>query len=70
MGGVSISSGDILVGDRDGIVVVPYDLIDSVIAEVAAIKILEAELDEKVNLGLKYPDYISELMNSERVKRL
>jgi len=68
--GVSISSGDILVGDRDGIVVVPYDLIDGVIAEVAAIKILEAELDEKVSQGLKYPEYISEMMNSEQVKRV
>ncbi len=70
LAGVSVSSGDILVGDRDGIVVVPYNLIDSVIAEVAAIKILEADLDDKVSMGLKYPEYIAELMNSEQIKRL
>ncbi|OED40357.1 aldolase [Chromatiales bacterium (ex Bugula neritina AB1)] len=70
LGGVSVKSGDILVTDDSGIVVVPYERIDEVIASVAHIKELEEALDAKVADGLVVPDDIRSLMESDQVKRI
>lgn len=53
VGGVAVSSGDIVVGDQDGVVVVPFDQIDAVITRLVAVRAAEAELDAKVRAGLK-----------------
>lgn len=51
VGGVQIQSGDLIVADRNGVVVVPYTQIDNVIARVKKVQVLEAELEEKVKSG-------------------
>ena len=48
VGGRHIETGDMFVADRDGVVVVPFAVIDAVIAQLAAIQELEDTLDEKV----------------------
>jgi len=68
--GVSINSGDVIVSDDSGVVVIPLEMIDDVIDAVKHIKALELELDARVTAGLKVPDEIRELMKSDQVKRI
>ena len=51
VGGRHVETGDMIVADRDGVVVVPFAMIDAVIAQLAAIQELEDTLDEKVQNG-------------------
>jgi 4-hydroxy-4-methyl-2-oxoglutarate aldolase len=51
VGGRRIASGDLIVADRNGVVVVPFDQIDAVIAKVAHVTELEAALEAKVKDG-------------------
>lgn len=53
LAGVSVASGDIVAGDQDGVVVVPFDRIDEVIGRLPAIRAAEADLDTRVRAGLK-----------------
>ncbi len=65
--GQGVRSGDIAVGDEDGIVIIPFEMIDQVIERLAAIRILEQELDAKVADGLAVPDFIRDLMAGDKV---
>ena len=56
IGGVTVNPGDVLVGDVDGVVVVPQDALDDVINHVNEIRRQEAEVEAKVKGGLTYPD--------------
>ena len=53
LGGVSVACGDILCGDQDGVVVVPFERIDEVIARLASIRTAEAKMDAQVKAGLR-----------------
>jgi 4-hydroxy-4-methyl-2-oxoglutarate aldolase len=68
LGGVAIASGDIVVGDRDGVVIVPRARIDQVIARLAQVRTAEAGLEAKVKAGLKVPDAIQALLKSDRTR--
>ncbi|HEY0909376.1 MAG TPA: RraA family protein [Bradyrhizobium sp.] len=70
LGGVAISPGDIVVGDRDGVVVVPRALAQTVLDALSGIKAAEAALEAKVKAGLQIPDFISTLLKSDRVQEL
>ena len=70
LAGVSVSSGDMIVSDRSGVVVVPFDRIDEVIETLTRIRVLEEELDADVAQGLKLPEDIKLMMQSEQVKRV
>lgn len=51
--GVSVATGDIVAGDQDGVVVVPFEQIDVCIERLVRVRAAEAELDAKVKAGLK-----------------
>lgn len=70
LGGMSITSGDIIISDESGVVVIPFEKIDEVIDEIEHIKTLECELDAQVAGGLSVPDDIRVLMTSDQVKRI
>lgn len=70
VGGVAVDSGDLIVADEDGVVVVPFARIDAVLERVRRIAALEQELDARVAAGLAVPDDIAELMRSDRVRRI
>ena len=70
VGGVRIASGDLIVADRTGTVVVPHEMIDSVIETVNRISGLEAEVDAKVAGGQKIPGAIQDLLQSDKVRWL
>ncbi len=52
-GGVSIASGDVVVGDRDGVVVVPRARISATLESLQRVKAAEAATLERVREGLK-----------------
>lgn len=65
IGGQQVCSGDMIVADQDGVVVVPFDQIDTVIERLVHIKQLEEELDNEVRDGLRIPPAITELLKSD-----
>jgi 4-hydroxy-4-methyl-2-oxoglutarate aldolase len=52
LGGVHVSPGDIVVGDADGVVVVPLALAEEVLDRLAEIRAAEAKTVQKVSEGL------------------
>ncbi|RMF37258.1 MAG: RraA family protein, partial [Alphaproteobacteria bacterium] len=70
LGGRRVESGDIVLGDRDGVVVVPFDRIDATIARLGSIHAAEAALDREVEEGLTVPQAILDLLASEAVRRV
>jgi regulator of RNase E activity RraA len=51
-GGVSVSPGDIIIGDEDGVVVVPKDEAEEVLKRARELLAKEREIIEKVKLGI------------------
>jgi 4-hydroxy-4-methyl-2-oxoglutarate aldolase len=68
LGGVTISPGDILIGDRDGVAVVPRVEARTVLARLAAIKAAEQDLDAKVRQGLEMPEFATVVLKSDRTR--
>ena len=66
VGGVTVGPGDIVLGDEDGVVVVPHALIDATIERLAAVRAAEASLEAKVKGGLEVPDFIRTLFENGR----
>jgi 4-hydroxy-4-methyl-2-oxoglutarate aldolase len=58
LAGVAVRTGDLLVGDQDGVVVVPFERIDAVIANLERVRAAEAELEAKVKGGLRVPAFM------------
>jgi regulator of RNase E activity RraA len=50
-GGVAVYPGDIIVGDRDGVVVIPADIVDAVAEECAASTLYDEFAEEEVARG-------------------
>ena len=70
VGGQTVETGDMIVADRDGVVVVPFAQIDDVAARLAAIQDMELELDAEVRKGLVLPDPIAEILDSDKTEVL
>ena len=66
VGGVPVAAGDIIVGDADGVVVVPQGQIDDVISRLAAIRAAEQALEAKVKGGLVVPEFVRAVLDSDR----
>ena len=67
MGGVAVEPGDIIIGDNDGIVVVPRGQASAVLAKLADVRAAEAALEAKVKAGLEVPDFVRAILDSDRV---
>ncbi len=57
-----MESGDIIVGDRDGVVVVPQTQAETVRARLERVRAAEAKLEARVKDGLTVPDPIVNLL--------
>ncbi|WP_340107504.1 RraA family protein [Pikeienuella sp. HZG-20] len=68
IGGREVETGDMIVADRDGVVVVPFEQLDSVLAQLEVVRQLEADLDAEVAKGLKLPESIAELLASDNTR--
>ncbi|MEP3045510.1 MAG: RraA family protein [Roseibium sp.] len=69
IGGQEIETGDMIVADRDGVVVVPYERLDEVIETLKHITSLEKSLDADVAGGLKVPTWVEEMLDSPKTVR-
>ena len=67
IGGVIVSPGDLLVGDVDGVVVVPRAEVGAVAAELQAIAEKEAKMEQAVADGATCPPWLDELLSSDAV---
>lgn len=68
VGGVAVSPGDIVIGDEDGVVVVPHNRIDETIEHLATVRNLEADMEAKVKAGLKRPAFLDRILKPGTVK--
>lgn len=67
IGGRHVETGDMIVADENGVVVVPFDRIAEVVSRLEAVKTSEAELDGEVAAGRKIPDPIAEMLDGPNV---
>jgi 4-hydroxy-4-methyl-2-oxoglutarate aldolase len=67
LGSVAIESGDIIIGDDDGIVVVARNQANTVLKRLTEVRAAEAALEAKVKGGLEVPDFIQAILASDRV---
>jgi 4-hydroxy-4-methyl-2-oxoglutarate aldolase len=58
LGGQRVEAGDLVVGDGDGVVVVPRWRVDELIAELPAIRDKEAQMDKLVKSGATAPPWL------------
>ena len=64
VGGSVVGPGDIVLGDEDGVVVVPFERIDETVGRLAAVRAMEADLEAKVQAGLRIPDFFQERIDA------
>ena len=68
IGGLRVESGDILIGDRDGVVVVPRERAAGVLKALTEVRAAEAALEAKVKGGLELSDFARAILASDRVR--
>ena len=66
IGGVAVRSGDIVVADADGVVIVPQDDAEGVLERLQEVRRAEAALEYKVKSGLGVPDFVQAIVESNR----
>ena len=67
-GSIRSGTGDIIVADADGVVVVPFDMIDTVIARLGQIREMETKLDAEVAEGrIEFP-HIPEMLAGDQTR--
>ena len=70
LGGVTVDPGDIVVGDADGVVVVPRRESRAVAAALAEVATKEQTMDAAVAGGASYPAWLDEILASARISYL
>ncbi len=70
LGGVTVDSGDIVAGDRDGVVVIPQARLAQVIDALEGVRAAEAALEQQVREGLEMPGFARDLLASNKVRNL
>ncbi|MGI9489542.1 MAG: RraA family protein [Geminicoccaceae bacterium] len=70
LGGVAVRSGDLMIGDRDGVVVVPREKTGEVAAGLADVQAKEDEMGRLIADGLSAPGFIKELLASDKTRVL
>lgn len=68
LGGLVVNAGDVVIGDRDGVVVVPLDRVQETIAELANVREREAALDARVKAGVTVPDWVAAALDGDGVR--
>lgn len=68
VGGVTIHSGDVVIGDRDGIVIVPQGDLDRLLPRIEQILKAEVETQAKIKAGFDNLGGINDLLKSSKVR--
>ena len=66
IGGVAVRSGDIVVADADGVVIVPQDDAEAVLERLQAVRRAEAALEAEVRSGLGLPGFVQAIVKTDR----
>ncbi len=66
-GGVAVHPGDVVVGDRDGVVVIPMAELEHVIAALDEIRAAESAVQAKIRAGMSQLDSVAALLATDRV---
>ena len=61
VGGVGVAPGDILCGDRDGVVVVARERAQAVVRDLDAVRQREAEIEAAIRTGAREPGWLAEM---------
>jgi regulator of RNase E activity RraA len=56
--GYPVRSGDVVVADQDGVVIIPIEKISMVLEKLPAIRTAEGSADESVRLGARMPGFL------------
>ena len=59
--------GDVVLGDRDGVVVIAQAQLEAVVAALSEIRRMEEETQKKIRAGMTHLDSVAELLESDRV---
>lgn len=70
LGGVNIESGDIVIGDQDGVVIVPRARAEEVLASLDGVRKSEAKMDAAVKAGMLLPDSVKAILASGRIHEI
>jgi 4-hydroxy-4-methyl-2-oxoglutarate aldolase len=68
LGGVTIEAGDIVVGDEDGVVVIPQAAAAHVLEALEAVRAKENDMEARIEAGLKQPPWLSQILTSGAVR--
>ena len=68
IGGAVIRSGDLIVGDRDGVVVLPQEKMPPALEGLRAVCEKERKIEALIAEGLKKPEWVKEYLAGGRVK--
>jgi 4-hydroxy-4-methyl-2-oxoglutarate aldolase len=68
IGGVTIDAGDVMIGDCEGVIIVPRRAMAAVLAALEDVKQAELRLDREVADGGKGFGWVAELMRSDRTR--
>jgi len=68
IGGGVIRSGDIVVGDRDGVAVVPQEKIAAALEGIEAVRKRERDIEQRIAAGMTMPDWVKDFLSGDRVK--
>ncbi len=68
VGGLTVASGDVIIGDRDGIVVIPQGELDRLLPVIEAILKAEVETQQKIRAGFTNLGGIEDLLQSTKVR--
>jgi 4-hydroxy-4-methyl-2-oxoglutarate aldolase len=67
IGGTVVRSGDLIVCDQDGVVVLPQEKIPSALEGLGAIREKERKIEALIAEGLTKPDWVKEFLAGDRV---
>lgn len=67
LGNVAVNSGDLIVTDRDGVVVVTQHQLAAIAAELPSIAAKEQKMDAAVRSGAPFPDWVKGFVESDRI---
>jgi 4-hydroxy-4-methyl-2-oxoglutarate aldolase len=67
-GGVGVATGDLVVGDRDGVIVIPAAALTGVLERIGSVRAAEQRLAAEVSNGLAEVAFIAPLLASGRVE--
>ncbi|WP_075219939.1 RraA family protein [Acuticoccus yangtzensis] len=66
IGGQEVETGDMVIADQDGVVVVPFERIDEALEGLERVKTAEAEADAKVAAGLRIPPWVEAILAGDQ----